>query len=447
MANYYVGLAEWAEPLLRTGEQLSAIDVYEAESANLTGALRTAIEMSDVDTSVRLLNGMFWYFTILGQGERAEELIDAVLGFGDRLPPDVNAAYRAISRLFRQVPSRFPMDGVREVIDECVRTGAVGKYPGLSVALPMLAFLGGDRELAMREVHRAQADDDTWIRSGGYWVESFLLDDTGDVEGADRARDLAHAGFLEVGDRWGTAMTLSFKANALSQAGKGESAIDVYQQGLALSMELRSPEDVVQHWWRLAIERARLGDLEGAWRDQEAAERYGRGFENPQQRAILMFGRIELCLRSGRVADARAQLTQLRSLTWEAAFPEGMGEEWVSAFEGRLALAEHRPDAAEAHLTKAIFATRDRGDMPDLAGAVELLALVRDQQGRPEEAARTLGASALIRGRFDLGSPEVRELIAHLRAELSDARYEELIAAVRAMSKEDAIAELYAAIG
>ncbi|MEU0792811.1 BTAD domain-containing putative transcriptional regulator [Amycolatopsis sp. NPDC005961] len=442
MARYYVGLAEWAEPLLRTGEQLSAIDVYEAESANLTGALRTAIEMSDVDTSVRLLNGMFWYFTILGQGERAEEFIDAVLAFGDRLPPDVNAAYRAIARLFHQVPSRLPLEGVHELVDECVRTGAVGKYPGLAVALPMLAFLGGDRELAMREVHRAQADDDTWIRSGGHWVESFLLDDTGDVEGADRARDRAYAGFREVGDRWGTAMTLSFKANALSQAGSGESAIEVYQQGLALSMELRSHEDVVQHWWRLAVERARLGDLEGAWRDQEAAERYGQGNENPQQRAFLMFGRIELCLRGGQLAEARAALTQLRALTWEVAFPEGMGEEWVGAFEGRLALAEHRPDAAEAHLTKAISATGDRGDMPDLAGAVELLALVRHQQGRPVEAARMLGASALIRGRFDLGSPEVRELIAQLRAELSDARYEELIAEARAMSKEDAIAGL-----
>ncbi|WP_329054365.1 winged helix-turn-helix domain-containing protein [Amycolatopsis sp. NBC_01488] len=447
MTGYYADLAERAEPLLRTAGQLSSIDFYEAESVNLAGALRVAIEMSDVDTSVRLLNGMFWYFTILGQGERAEEFIDAVLGFGDRLPPDVRAAYRAISRLFRQVPARFPLDGVRELVDECVRTGAVGKYPGLAVALPMLAFLGGDRELAMREVRRAQAADDVWTRSGGHWVESFLLDDTGDVDGADRARDRAHAGFREVGDRWGTAMTLSFKANALSQSGHGESAIEVYQQGLALSMELRSPEDVVQHWWRLAIERARLGDLDGAWRDQEAAERYGQGFENPQQRALLMFGRIELCLRSGRTAEARAALSQLTALTWEAAFPEGMGEEWVSAFEGRLALAEHRPDAAEAHVAKAIRTSRDRGDMPDLAGAVELLALVRGEQGRPADAARMLGTSARIRGRFDLGSPEVRELIAHLREELSEARYEELIAAALAASKEDAIAGVYAEIG
>jgi tetratricopeptide (TPR) repeat protein len=299
----------------------------------------------------------------------------------------------------------------------------------------------------MREVRRAQAGDDAWTRSGGYWVESFLLDDTGDVEGADRARDQAHAGFLEVGDRWGTAMTLSFKANALSQAGEGERAIEVYQQGLALSVELRSPEDVVQHWWRLAVERARLGDIEGAWRDQEAAERYGQGFENPQLRAVLMFGRIELCLRGGQLAAARAALTDIRALAWEAAFPEGMGAEWVNAFEGRLALAEHRPDEAEAHVAKAILATRDRGDMPDLAGAVELLALVRGAQGRPVEAARALGTSAVIRGRFDLGSPEVRELIAHLRAELSEARYEELITAVRSMSKEDAIAEVYATIG
>ncbi|MGW4520581.1 ATP-binding protein [Amycolatopsis sp. NPDC004378] len=447
MARYYVDLVEGVEASLRTAAQLAAIDLYEAETANLTGALRAAIEKSDVDTSVRLLNGMFWYFTILGQGERAEEFIDSVLAFGDRLPPDVNAAYRAISLLFHQVPTRLPLADVRVVVDECVRTGAAGKYPGLSVALPMLAFLGGDHELAMREVRRAQASDDLWTRSGGHWVESFLREDLGDIEAADRERTRAHDGFRAVGDRWGTAMTLSFKANALSQAGDGERAIEVYQQGLALSMELRSHEDVVQHWWRLAVERARLGDIEGAWRDQEAAERYGREIGNPQQKAILAFGRIELCLRSGRLAEARAALDRLKELTWEAAFPEGMGEEWVSAFEGRVALAENRPDAAEAHVVKAIRATRDRGDMPDLAGAVELLALVRDRQGRFEESARLLGTSALIRGRFDLGNPDVRELIADLRARLSDTKYDEVVAAVRGMSKEDAIAEMYTAIG
>ncbi|MFI5584505.1 BTAD domain-containing putative transcriptional regulator [Amycolatopsis sp. NPDC051758] len=442
MAAYYAELAARLEPVLRTREQLPAIDRFEAESANMITALRGALEMSDVDNAIGLLDGMFWYLTILGQGGRVGGLLHETLAFGDRLPPVVAAAYQAILYLMDMVPMRMEDSDILPVVDACVRTGAMDRYAGLSVALPMLAFLGGARDVALREVRRAEASADAWTRAGGHWVESFLLDDEGDVEGADRARDLAHAGFLEVGDRWGIAMTLSFKAYAFSQAGESAKAIETYQQGLAMSMELRSHEDSVQHWWRLAVERARAGDIEGAWRDQEAAERYGASITNPQQRIFLVFGRLELLVRTGDLAAARVQLDRVRALAREAALPGGMGEEWVGAAEARLSLAAGRPDEAEPFATTAIRLTYRRGDMPDLAGAVELLALIRAAQGRPEVAVRVLAASAVVRGRLDLGSPELRDL----RAELSEALpdYEERYELARAMSKKDTLAWLLA---
>ncbi len=445
MASYYADLAQGLEPTLRTAEQLKAIDAFEAESDNMIAALRGSIEMSDVDNSVALLDGMFWYLTILGQGGRVGGLLRETLEFGDRLPPAVSAAYHALIYLMDAVPVRSDQSEILRLVDECVRTDAVDRYPGLAVALPMLAFLGGDREVAVREVHRAAQHPDPWTRAGGHWVESFLLDDAGDVEGADRARDLAHAGFTEVGDRWGIAMTLSFKGYALSQDGESAQAIEIYQQGLALSMELRSHEDAVQHWWRLSVERARTGDFAGAWRDQEAAERYGEGITNPQQRAILMFGRLELLLRTGELAEARVLLDRVAAFGGDDWFPGGIGDEFIHAFEARILLAEGHPDEAESHVAIAIRATNRRGDMPDLAGSVELLAMVRAAQGRPEQAARVLAASAVVRGRLDLGSPEVRALIEDLRAALPDydARYEEF----RAMSKKDTIAWLLDEIG
>ncbi|SFW59645.1 BTAD domain-containing putative transcriptional regulator [Amycolatopsis australiensis] len=445
MAAYYAELAQRLEPTLRTAGQLKAIDRYEAENANMIAGLRGAIEMSDVDNAVALLDGMFWYLTILGQGGRIGSLIRETLEFGDRLPPAVSAAYQALCYLMDAIPARSDRGEILRLVDDCVRTEAVDRYPGLAVALPMLAFLGGDREVALREVRRAERHADPWTRAGGYWVESFLLDDEGDVAGADRARDLAHAGFESVGDRWGIAMTLSFKAFALSQDGQSDKAIEIYEQGLALSMELRSHEDVVQHWWRLAVERARAGDIEGAWRDQEAAERYGVNITNLQHKAIVMFGRLELLLRTGRLAEARALLDRVAVFDGEDWFPGGIGDEFIHAFEARILLAEDRPDEAEPHAAVAIRATNRRGDMPDLAGAVELLAMVRARQGRPETAARVLAASAVIRGRLDLGSPELQALIEELRAALPgyDARYAEW----RAMSKPDTIAWLLDEIG
>ncbi|MGW3963458.1 BTAD domain-containing putative transcriptional regulator [Amycolatopsis sp. NPDC005003] len=445
MARYYGELAQGLEPALRTAAQLEAIDRYEAESVNMISALRGAIEMSDVDNAVALLDGMFWYLTILGQSGRIGALVRETLEFGDRLPPTVSAAYRALCYLIDAIPVRSDQPEILRLVDECVRTEAVNRYPGLAVALPMLAFLGGDREIAEREVRRAEQHADPWTRAGGHWVESFLLEDAGDVEGADRARDLAHAGFESVGDRWGIAMTLSFKAYSLSQNGESAKAIEIYQQGLALSMELRSYEDAVQHWWRLAVERARTGDFEGAWRDQEAAERYGEGITNLQHRAILMFGRLELLLRTGRLAEARALLDRVAAMGGDDWFPGGIGDEFIHSFEARLLLAQGRVDDAEPHAAIAIRATKQRGDMPDLAGAVELLAMIRERQGRPETAVRVLAASAVIRGRLDLGSPELRALIDTLRAALPDydSRYE----AGRSLPKTDTINWLLAELG
>ena len=125
--------------------------------------------------------------------------------------------------------------------------------------------------------------------------------------------------------------------------------------------------------------------------------------------------------------------------------PAGSATSSSTPFEARILLAEGRADEAESHVAVAVRATNRRGDMPDLAGAVELLAMVRFAQGRPETALRVLAASAVVRGRIDLGSPEVRGLIDDLRAALPDydSRYEEL----RAVSKKDTIAWLLAEIG
>jgi hypothetical protein len=226
----------------------------------------------------------------------------------------------------------------------------------------------------------------------------------------------------------------------LSQDGESAKAIEIFQQGLALSMELRSHEDAVQHWWRLAVERARTGDFEGAWRDQEAAERYGENITNLQHRAILMFGRIELLLRTGDLAGARALLERVKELGGDDWFPGGIGDEFIHVFEARILLAQGRVEEAEDHLTIAIRATNRRGDMPDMAGAVELLAMVRARQGRYETAARVLAASAVVRGRLDRGSPEVRALIAELREALPD--YDERYEQARQASKKDVVAWL-----
>jgi predicted ATPase/DNA-binding SARP family transcriptional activator len=442
MLGCYAELLATMEPRLRTGAQLDAISWYEAENDNVISALRVAIEMSEVDIASDLLLGMFWYLTILGQGERAIALVQEVLEFADSLRREVRAALDAVRNMMYLMPGVRPPINLRAVVDECVESGATEMFPALAIALPMLSFLCGDKEMAAREVRRSQASADAWARAAGWWAESFILGDAGDVASAMAARDRAFEGFQETGDRWGIAMSLSFKAVNLSQDGDTAGAIELYQEGLGLALELRSQDDVVQQWWRLAIERARAGDMEGATRELDFAERYTRETGNRQLMVILLFGRAELALMTGDPRRARELLAQVGSMVEDAPFPAAMAEEWMGVFEARILLAEDRADEAEAPTLVSMRATLRRGDMPDVAAAVEVLAMIRHGQDKPADAARVLGIAALIRGRFDYGNPQIRSLIAALQAELSPAGYEDVIAQARAMSKKDALAEL-----
>lgn len=205
MVAYYADLAYRNEPLLRGRDQLQAIDVYEHDSDNFTAALRAAIESGSAELAARLLFGLFWYLNIVGQNERAALFVDEVLELGDKLPPDMSASLRMSQVLMLAITGPREKVDVPKLIDECVRTGAAERNPWLWVGLPIVAYLNGERDLAKREIRRAVERDDVWSRAAGHWAESFVLGDTGDLEGAERARELAHQGFAEVGDRWGSA--------------------------------------------------------------------------------------------------------------------------------------------------------------------------------------------------------------------------------------------------
>lgn len=439
MVGYYLAMVERLDPMLRSAAQLEAIAVYELENDNLTGALRGAIEAADAESAGRLLFGLVWYLTILGQSERARGFSDEVLAFGDRLPADISAGLRLVRMMMRAVMGPEQLNGAAELIEECVATRVTERSPWLCVALPMVAFLSGHRELARREIGRALAGPDEWGRAAGRWAESFLLSDLGELAEAERAREEANAGFKLVGDRWGLAMTLSFRANSLSETGDREGAIAAYTEGLRLALELRSDDDAVQQWWRLAVERSRAGDFAGAWRELTAAERYAQG--NRQLVKLLAFGRAEVLLRERRLTEARAVAREIETMTGTGPFPTEFEQEWLGLYDASIHLAEGHPNRAEPGALAALRTIGRRSDMPDLARVVELFAEIRFQQGRTEVAARVLGLSAVVRGRLDLGNPDVIALIAGLEAALGP-RYEGILAETGAMSRDEGIAWL-----
>ncbi|WP_434444795.1 BTAD domain-containing putative transcriptional regulator [Lentzea sp. E54] len=412
--RYYRDLTARWEPLTRTARQIEAIKVYEAEQDNVVAALRGAIDDREVVLAADLLGGVFWYWLIKGDNERAELSVRELLALGDDLPADRRATFQAMQLIMVAVPGAPMMDNAAQVIDDCVATGAVGRYPSLAIALPMLAFLSQNPELARREVKRAAASEDAWARAGAEWALSFMLVDEGDLDGAEAARDRAYEQFMAVGDRWGSAMTLGMKAAFVSHTGDNLAAIELYEQGLAVALELRSQDDTVQQRWRLAVEYARLGDHAAAERQVAEAEQYVREIGNDHMSIMIGYAKAEVLLRAGETAQARELSDWFKESATTSTLFGSFVTEWSAMLDARIAVADGNLDEAEACVAVAIGATSDRGDMPDLSTVTELLAHVRHRQGRAGAATRLLALAQVIRGRLDMGDPDVRRMVAEL---------------------------------
>src|SRR5207244_7869003 len=65
-AEYYVALAERAEPALQSPHQLEGLDRLEPEHDNLRAALAWSLERGDATTALRLTGALGWFWSLRG---------------------------------------------------------------------------------------------------------------------------------------------------------------------------------------------------------------------------------------------------------------------------------------------------------------------------------------------------------------------------------------------
>ncbi|GHF74540.1 putative ATPase/DNA-binding SARP family transcriptional activator [Amycolatopsis bartoniae] len=441
---YFLRLAEENEPLLRTFDQLAAIRTFHAEHDNMLTALRRAIDAGDAETSYRFVAALCWFWVIRGLNEQPLAFLTDVLAFGEEVPADARAAFSIMNALIQAAPMFGHPENLRQLVEDCARTNALERFPILALGVPMLAFMSHDEELVERELQRALARPERWARSAAQWVRGFMLDGAGDLDGSERARAEALAGFREVGDRWGVSMTVAMQASSHSLRGRHAEAIAGYEQGLELARELSSAEDAVQQLTRLANERYRSGDVEGAWRDLEEGLRLADEDGELEHQALVRFTVLDLARCDGDFARAHEVLDWLVSVADRLPFPMRMAEEWVSMFAASLAVSEGDAATARERLPVAVSSSGERRDMPDVAIAAQVGARLLALEGKFERSAWTLGVSRAARGAFDEGDPELRELVVKLKEALGDKGFQDAFDAGASLGKEEAIAGLRA---
>lgn len=431
LVGHFADVAEEHEPLLRSDRQQVSLALFAAEYDNLVSALRAALDGRDADAVARLLGPLYWYWTALRYDARAEALVAEACELGDTLPRTARAAFTAIHLLAGNGGPAPEAERVRTVIEDCARTGALERYPMLLlVTLPMGLLLGLD-ELVGRLIREVRGRRDRWAVACTFLVEAFMHHDRGDWEGLASATAGALRAFEAVGDRWCTAMALAGMAQVHSVRGEHREAVAAYQRGLALV-----PQDEGQTRLGLAAERIRGGDLAGAWHDIDAAEQSARDRGDDFLRIAVLTCRADAHRRAGEPERAGRLLSRAAVLGRELSLPDEAVEDWLVPVRVANLLAAGDAVRAREVLPRAVraaFAQRN------VAPAAQHLAGLLLAEGDPAGAATALGMSRAIRGAFDDGDPELRDLAAELVRRLGRTEYAEAYGRGAAMPRQEAL--------
>ncbi|MFF1445525.1 BTAD domain-containing putative transcriptional regulator [Streptomyces sp. NPDC058295] len=440
-AAYFLALAEEHEPRLRTGEQLRAIEVFDAEHDNLVLALRLVVDARDAGLAARFAEAMFWYWGIRGMGTRLDRYLAEVAG-----PDAMEAPDSAPARDSAPAPDSVrARNSVRAVVGQ--RAAVEGEsatarefHPAvLLLRMSQVSFPAGASGSVGTADQSALDAPDPWVRASAHLARDFALTEQGDLVTGAESRIEALRGFEEVGDRWGLVMSLLPIGRDHSLRGEYPQAIATFERTVALSSELGTEDYLYLSKARLARERRRSGDLAGAFRDLRAAHRQAREHGQLRLEANILVGLANVYRRAGDLEQSDATLDRLEALSARRPSLRELARDLIVSTRVENRLAEGDAVRARALLPEAAGALFGQGAGAALAWVAELLGGLRALEGAPEEGARALGMSQVMRGAFDWGEPEWRELVDRIVATLGEDGFKQAYEEGAAYSRADAL--------
>jgi predicted ATPase len=394
-ADYFLGLAEKHEPLLRTRDQLQAIAVFDTEHDNIVSALRTVLNAGDAVTAARFVRAMFWYWGIRGMTTQFDTFLTEVLQFGDALPDDARAAFNAA-----RLPSAKP---AAELAASREAAGAAGSGSAdiFHPAVPLLrtsALASTAGESADGQIRQALDSPDPWVRASAHWALDFLFTQQGDLRTGEPHRAEALRGFEAVGDRWGLVVSWMNVGRDHSWRAEHTQAIAAFERAVAIAAELGTEDLLFAVRPRLAQERMRSGDLDGALRDVHAAIRHAkeRGLRRIATQQLSTLADVHRV--AGEYVLADQALDRLAERVEDLPYPVDLARDTLQGMRMAVRVAAGDDAAARALLPRAARGYLGRGDTNGMRWPLQLLAKLLELEGDAANAATTLGRVGNWRG-------------------------------------------------
>lgn len=441
-AQYFLDLAETAEPMLRHADQLSWLDRLIAERDNLHSALRFAAEISDADTAVRLGAALSWYWTLLGRHDEAANW----LGQAIKVPGERPAQAYAIALVVQTISAAasglgMPDNGDVEGILKLV--GALDletRHPLLVLVEPGIAMIKDDGQGAKAAVERNLAHPDPWARAMLHLMSAVQAENDGDIETMQQRLPLAMAVFREIGDRWGVGTATGALANLYSAEGRVEEAIAHLQEARHLMAQLRASDDESYASSRIGILRLRLGDLEGARKDFETAISVAERTGSSMSLGVSTCSLAMLAHYEGQTEKARQLALEAEALVDRAAFSPPQVKAIIHCSLATFDISTGSLDDAAQWLVKAYQGVKESKDMPVAATLMTGLADLLLARGKAAKAAEALGAGIRVRGMDDLSDREVKRVAGATRTALGPQEYARHHDAGQQLTREAALA-------
>jgi predicted ATPase/DNA-binding SARP family transcriptional activator len=461
-AEWFLALAERAEPELEGPTQGERLSLLEMEHANFRAALTWSLGSSETASHVnsgriglRLATALRQFWLVRGHLAEGREWLERALTLGSATAPApvrVRALLATGKLAYEQGDLHVAQSRFKEAETESLAaadraghaealhgSGDVQLYQGrLSEARALY-----DESLAIYralEDHRGVADLLNQLAN--------LLQTQGDAAAATALNEESLALWRRLGDRRCVARVLHDLAYLVHRRGDPTTARALLDEGVTISREIGDRKRLA---WCLNF----LGEVTSEQDDDETARAafeeslaIAREIGNPWGIGWALNGLGDVAFKEGDVPAACAAYEE--SLAVSRALNDARAIAGLLRKLGRVALAEDCPDEAAARYTESLQIQREQGNAYGIATGLEGLAKACAALGRPDRAARLMGSAAVIlETTGDTRAPrdqsEVDELLSRLRHALGDAAFTAAWEAGRALSRETALADALAA--
>jgi len=451
-AEYFLDLAERAEPKLRSAGQLIWLDRLMAEYDNCSAALRYVIAVEDAPSAVRFVGALAWFWIMRDFDAEAGEFATAALRLAGSTPPsgltDAYAICEIVGTISQAATHHFATDAeMREVLGHLAPVTQGSTHPLLTLIAPLLDMIAGDRDAARQGLAAAAEHPDPWTRAAQRMFSGHLAVSQGNIDAAADAFDDGEARFRELGERWGLIVCLSGQADVAMARGAPADAVRVLEEACGYA-----DEGLANNWsemLRIPLGRARAqaGDIDGGRADIERGVRSAKRIGEQDDQAAGYLQLSEIARLEGDLPGARRLLGRAQEISEANRRRPDMHLVAASTYTKLGCVAEQEGDlaaAAQCHAralgTLADVTAEFMPSNPTLAVVVEGISALSAARGEHVRAAELLGLAHTLQGFGNAASIEVKRAKAAIAARLDKDVYQAAYARGRELTREDALA-------